>query len=59
MRYSTPSGSISATPSRAEPGDSGGLGLVIVQSIMQLHGGQVRVSSDASGTVLELGFEAI
>ncbi|MFW9078996.1 heavy metal sensor histidine kinase [Pseudomonas sp. P2757] len=43
-------------PARAEPGDSGGLGLSIVQSIMQLHGGQVRVSSDARGTVFELGF---
>lgn len=43
-------------PSRAEPGDSGGLGLAIVQSIMQLHGGQVRVSSAADGTVFELGF---
>jgi two-component system heavy metal sensor histidine kinase CusS len=43
-------------PSRAEPGDSGGLGLAIVQSIMQLHGGQVRVSSDADGTIFELGF---
>lgn len=42
-------------PSRAQPGDSGGLGLAIVQSIMQLHGGRVRVSSDASGTVFELG----
>ena len=46
-------------PSRAQPGDSGGLGLAIVQSIMQLHGGRVRVSSDASGTVFELGFELI
>lgn len=44
-------------PSRAEPGDSGGLGLAIVQSIMQLHGGQVKVSSDADGTVFELGFD--
>lgn len=43
-------------PSRAEPGDSGGLGLAIVQSIMQLHGGQVRVSSGADGTIFELGF---
>ena len=43
-------------PARAEPGDSGGLGLAIVQSIMQLHGGHVRVSSDSSGTVFELGF---
>lgn len=43
-------------PSRAEPGDSGGLGLAIVSSIMALHGGQVRVSSDQTGTVFELGF---
>jgi len=43
-------------PSRAQPGDSGGLGLAIVQSILLLHGGQVRVSSNASGTVFELGF---
>ena len=43
-------------PSRAEPGDSGGLGLAIVRSIMHLHGGQVRVSSGAEGTVFELGF---
>lgn len=46
-------------PARAEPGDSGGLGLAIVQSIMQLHGGHVRVSSDATGTVFELGFVRI
>lgn len=44
-----------ADPSRAQPGDSGGLGLAIVHSIMQLHGGQVRVVSDASGTLFELG----
>lgn len=43
-------------PSRAQPGDSGGLGLAIVHSIMQLHGGQVRMVSDASGTFFELGF---
>ena len=43
-------------PARAEPGDSGGLGLAIVQSIMQLHGGQVRVISNDSGTLFELGF---
>ena len=43
-------------PSRAEPGDSGGLGLAIVRSIMHLHDGQVRVSSDDSGTLFELGF---
>ncbi|SNY15731.1 two-component system, OmpR family, heavy metal sensor histidine kinase CusS [Pseudomonas sp. LAMO17WK12:I6] len=42
--------------SRAQPGDSGGLGLAIVQSIMLLHGGRVRVSSDAEGTVFGLGF---
>ena len=43
-------------PSRAQPGDSGGLGLAIVKSIMHLHGGEVRVQSDASGTLFELGF---
>ncbi|WP_047283422.1 heavy metal sensor histidine kinase [Pseudomonas protegens] len=43
-------------PSRAEPGDSGGLGLAIVHSIMLLHGGQVRVTSDEQATVFELGF---
>ena len=43
-------------PSRAEPGDSGGLGLAIVRSIMLLHGGQVRVLSDEHGTLFELGF---
>lgn len=43
-------------PARTQPGDSGGLGLAIVRSIMQLHGGQVRVSSDADGSVFELGF---
>ncbi|HAB62928.1 MAG TPA: two-component sensor histidine kinase [Pseudomonas sp.] len=43
-------------PSRAQPGDSGGLGLAIVRSIMQLHGGEVRVTSDHSGTCLSLSF---
>ena len=43
-------------PSRAEPGDSGGLGLAIVSSIMALHDGQVRLSSDQTGTVFGLGF---
>ncbi|THG83842.1 heavy metal sensor histidine kinase [Pseudomonas sp. A-1] len=43
-------------PSRAQPGDTGGLGLAIVRSIMQLHGGSVRVSSDAEGTRFVLVF---
>ncbi|MGE6531757.1 heavy metal sensor histidine kinase [Pseudomonas sp. NPDC077382] len=43
-------------PSRAQPGDSGGLGLAIVRSIMQLHGGEVRVTSDHSGTCFSLSF---
>lgn len=42
--------------SRAEPGDSGGLGLAIVRSIMQLHGGHVTVSSDPQATVFSLVF---
>ncbi|MGR4041026.1 heavy metal sensor histidine kinase [Pseudomonas sp. 910_21] len=46
-------------PSRAEPGDSGGLGLAIVRSIMLLHGGQVRVTSEARATVFELGFPVL
>jgi len=28
-----------------------------VLSIMQLHGGEVRVQSDDSGTLFELGFQ--
>lgn len=43
-------------PARAQPGDSGGLGLAIVRSIMQMHGGSVRVHSDAQGTRFVLGF---
>ncbi|UPQ83925.1 heavy metal sensor histidine kinase [Pseudomonas knackmussii] len=43
-------------PSRAQPGDSGGLGLAIVRSIMQLHGGEVRVTSDAAITCFSLSF---
>lgn len=42
--------------SRAQPGDSGGLGLAIVHSIMQLHAGQVTVSSDPQVTVFSLDF---
>jgi two-component system heavy metal sensor histidine kinase CusS len=46
-------------PSRAQPGDSGGLGLAIVRSIMQLHGGEVRVTSSAAdGTCFTLSFPA-
>lgn len=43
-------------PSRAQPGDSGGLGLAIVRSIMQLHGGAVRVNSSSAGTCSTLNF---
>jgi two-component system heavy metal sensor histidine kinase CusS len=43
-------------PSRAQPGDSGGLGLAIVQSIMQLHGGEVSVESNSAGTRFSLAF---
>ncbi|MGE6689592.1 heavy metal sensor histidine kinase [Stutzerimonas stutzeri] len=43
-------------PSRAEPGDSGGLGLAIVRSIMQLHGGEVVVRSDMEMTDFTLRF---
>ncbi|NDP62023.1 MAG: heavy metal sensor histidine kinase [Polaromonas sp.] len=46
-------------PSRAEPGDSGGLGLAIVRSIMQLHGGAVRVESSAAGTCFTLRFPVL
>ncbi|KQQ59957.1 histidine kinase [Pseudomonas sp. Leaf127] len=43
-------------PSRNQPDDSGGLGLAIVRSIMQAHGGTVSVTSDPSGTVFTLVF---
>lgn len=43
-------------PSRAQPGDSGGLGLAIVRSIMQLHDGEVFVESDDAGTRFTLSF---
>ncbi|MDB5732119.1 MAG: heavy metal sensor histidine kinase [Variovorax sp.] len=42
--------------SRAQQGDSGGLGLAIVRSIMQSHGGEVRVESQAVGTRFTLAF---
>ncbi len=44
-------------PARAQPGDSGGLGLAIVRSILQMHGGAVRVESSASGTRFVLIFK--
>jgi two-component system heavy metal sensor histidine kinase CusS len=46
-------------PSRAQPGDSGGLGLAIVRSIMQLHGGAVHVESSAAGTCFTLRFPVL
>jgi len=45
-------------PSRNQPDDSGGLGLAIVHSIMQLHGGRVTVDSRSSGTSFRLEFPA-
>lgn len=48
-------------PSRAQPGDSGGLGLAIVQSIMQMHKGQVLVDSQPHETrfILRFGLESV
>jgi len=43
-------------PSRNQPDDSGGLGLAIVRSIMQLHGGCVSVDSTEAGTSFHLKF---
>ena len=43
-------------PSRANPGQTGGLGLSIVRSIMQLHQGQVWAESDAISTRFMLAF---
>lgn len=43
-------------PSRNQPDDSGGLGLAIVRSIMQAHGGHVSVTSSHLGTVFMLVF---
>ncbi len=41
---------------RTDPGDSGGLGLAIVQSIMQMHGGSVQAASAEGQTVFSLVF---
>lgn len=43
-------------PSRNQPDDSGGLGLAIVHSIMQLHGGRVIVDCTEAGTSFRLEF---
>ena len=43
-------------PARQGAGESGGLGLSIVRSIMQLHGGEVRAESGAEGTRFVLMF---
>jgi two-component system heavy metal sensor histidine kinase CusS len=48
-------------PARAQPGDSGGLGLAIVQSIMLMHKGQVLVDSQPHETrfILRFGTESV
>ncbi|CAI0987903.1 Sensor kinase CusS [Serratia quinivorans] len=45
--------------SRSQPGDSGGLGLAIVQSIMQMHQGQVSVESGLQETRFILQFKLL
>ncbi|MBQ0744259.1 MAG: heavy metal sensor histidine kinase [Pseudomonas sp.] len=45
-------------PSRSQPGDSGGLGLAIVEAIMRLHGGSVSVSNVDAGVRFDLCFPA-
>ncbi len=42
--------------SRSNPDDSGGLGLAIVQSIMLMHHGEVRVESTEASTTFTLRF---
>ncbi|QKV52138.1 heavy metal sensor histidine kinase [Comamonas antarctica] len=48
-------------PARAQPGDSGGLGLAIVQSIMHMHKGEVLVDSRPGETrfILRFGAESM
>lgn len=48
-------------PARSQPGDSGGLGLAIVQSIMHMHKGQVLVDSQPHETrfILRFGPESV
>lgn len=48
-------------PARAQPGDSGGLGLAIAQSIMHMHKGQVLVDSQPEETrfILRFGLESV
>ena len=43
-------------PARSQPGDSGGLGLAIVRSILQMHGGSAHVESDVEATRFSLRF---
>jgi len=43
-------------PARSQGGDSGGLGLAIVSSIMHLHGGEARVESLDAGNRFILSF---
>ena len=47
-----------ADPSRHRSADGAGLGLAITRSIVVAHGGQIRVSSDASGTEFTLTLPA-
>jgi two-component system heavy metal sensor histidine kinase CusS len=47
-----------ADDTRTDPGDSGGLGLAIVASIMALHGGSAQVASAQGETVFSLVFKA-
>lgn len=43
-------------PARSQGGDSGGLGLAIVASIMHLHGGEARAESSEAGNRFILSF---